>query len=90
MDDAGLGDTNRGYANEVTGMEFRVRFRPFLVNPDFAGGWSELGDAYAHTDQMTKAIEAYRQVVRINPNYVGGWYLLSYSYERAGQPAQAI
>ena len=40
--------------------------------------------------ETAKAIEAYKQALRINPEYAGAWYNLGIDYYDANQTAKAI
>ena len=52
--------------------------------------WYNLGTAYSILDQADKAIEAYREALRINPEYADAWYNLGGAYSRLNQIDKAI
>ena len=43
-------------------------------NPNDADAYKNLGFTYYDLHNYTKAIESYKQAIRINPNYVGAYY----------------
>ncbi|MBE3114128.1 MAG: methionine adenosyltransferase, partial [Actinobacteria bacterium] len=43
-------------------------------NPNDADAYKNLGFTYYNLHNYTKAIESYKQAIRINPNYVGAYY----------------
>ncbi|WP_238474240.1 tetratricopeptide repeat-containing serine protease family protein [Pseudomonas cavernicola] len=60
------------------------------AQPQAAVAWHCLGFAYGKSGQSAKAIEAYRQAVRINPEYAEAWYNLGVVYGKSGQTTSAI
>lgn len=50
------------------------------AEPQNSIAWNYLGRAYRANEQSIKAIEAYRQAVRLNPDYAEAWYGLGSVY----------
>ncbi len=60
------------------------------AQPHNATAWFMLGFADGRLGHYLKAINAYRQALRINPNDARAWNNLGNAYDDAGQYAQAI
>jgi tetratricopeptide (TPR) repeat protein len=52
----------------------------FLIQPEYADAWHNLGIVYIESGQYDQAIEAYREVVRINPINSEAWNNLGVAY----------
>ena len=56
-------------------------------NPDW---WLVAGYAYSQDGDRRRAVECYREVVRLSPEDEVGWSLLAQAYRRSGQPERAL
>lgn len=60
------------------------------VNPEDGEAWAALGNLYFDTEQVPKAIEAYRKALDLNPDNADVWTDLGIMYRRNGQPREAV
>jgi hypothetical protein len=60
------------------------------AQPKDALAWNNLGNAYGKSNQPAKAIEAYKQALRINPEDADAWNNLGVAYKIAGQDSKAM
>jgi len=58
-------------------------------NPDFAGGWNNLGYAQYISGHYAESIVAYQKAVVLNPDSLSSWSSLSNVYFRKGDTSQA-
>ncbi len=58
--------------------------------PENAGAWFGLGNAYNGLKQYDQAIQAYREALRIQPEHANAWYNLGIAYNHLKQYDQAI
>jgi Flp pilus assembly protein TadD len=64
--------------------------RMLTVTQDNWLAWNNLGLTYGDLGQPQKAIEHFREALRIKPGYADAWYNLGLTYDKLGQPHQAI
>lgn len=55
-----------------------------------ADWWTVAGYAHSQAGRDQRAIDCYREVVRLTPDEMLGWNLLAQSYRDAKQPARAV
>ncbi len=60
------------------------------ARPGDADAWYNLGVAYGDLNQPDKAIEAFREALRINPKHVNAWKNLGVAYGKLKQTDKAI
>lgn len=59
-------------------------------SPDAPLAWYVLGTAYRRAEQPNKAIEAYRQALRIYPGFAEAWYFVGLTHMVVNQASSAI
>ncbi len=64
--------------------------RMLAVTQDNWLAWNNLGLTYDELGQPEKAIDHFREALRIRPGYADAWYNLGVAYGKLGQPEQAI
>jgi cytochrome c-type biogenesis protein CcmH/NrfG len=72
-------------ANHIAHLEAEA-----AKQPDDAGTWIKLGNAYFDTNQAEKAIRAYERALEIAPGNADVLTDLGVMYRAAGQPAKAV
>jgi tetratricopeptide (TPR) repeat protein len=82
-DSAIPGGTNR-YAGAVQAFQVVT-----AQNPNWAGGYSHLGEALALQGKVKDAITAYSRSLELDPNGPERWLALAALYEKDNQPDQA-
>ena len=60
------------------------------ARPGDADAWYWLGNAYGKLNQHDRAIDAYREALRIDPEDVNAWYDLGATYSQIDQTDKAI
>jgi len=60
------------------------------AQPEDADAWYYLGVAYRKSNRPDKAIEAYKQVIRINPEHAEAWFDIGDTYNEIKQYVKAI
>jgi tetratricopeptide (TPR) repeat protein len=64
--------------------------RMLAVTQDNWLAWNNLGLTYSDLGQPQKAIDHFREALKIRPGYADAWYNLGLTYDKLGQPHQAI
>ncbi len=64
--------------------------RALAVTQDNWLAWNNLGLTYGDLGQPQKAIDHFREALRIRPGYADAWYNLALTYDKLGQSNQAI
>jgi Flp pilus assembly protein TadD len=64
--------------------------RMLAVTQDNWLAWNNLGLTYVDLGQPEKAIDHFREALRIKPGYTEAWYNLGLAYDKLGQPHKAI
>lgn len=59
-------------------------------NPDFAGGWYQLGKIFNHRKDFDRAIEAFKKAVSIAPENIQSWKSLGQLYLQQKQTSEAL
>jgi Flp pilus assembly protein TadD len=64
--------------------------RALAVTQDNWLAWNNLGLTYGDLGQPQKAIDHFREALRIRPGYADAWFNLGLTYDKLGQSNQAI
>jgi tetratricopeptide (TPR) repeat protein len=88
-------DTNRRRVAEfekVGDWNGLARFaeQNIAIQPANASWWLVAGHAYSRQNNHARAIDCYREIVRLEPQAPEGWNLLAQEYRLAGEPQQAV
>ena len=91
-------DSTIAWLNKAVALEEKQDFPGLLAHtkkwtlarPQDAQAWFGLGIAYGNLKQTDKAIEAYREALRINPEHADAWISLGNAYGRLKQIDKAI
>lgn len=78
------------WVKALLALPSRADVNPSIRSSSDPFAWHAAGIAAAAVSNWPKAIEAYRQAVRLKPDFAEGWYGLGWSYNEAERFADAI
>lgn len=73
-----------------TAQAIAIIQRALAIDPGFAPGWVELGNAHMQAERLSEAIHAYHRALNIDPSLQEAHANLAMAYREAGDPDAAI